>query len=198
MARVTRRAVAGMTVGFPPTCDRCKKQRDYIARNTGVVTALGGPDVEQGTQYGLPFNLGIMKNTDTESAKKFVEYLLSDGYAKALSTAGEGRFPMRNGTKDEPKKYLEQWQELEIGNVDASKQRKLTDIYDQSVLDAIENGATHIDRWGFGHRYGQLAASMATENVLARDLGPLFDGKSATTVAQTMQESAKTVAEDLE
>lgn len=190
--------IAGLDQNFPPTCKQCKKEKDYIAKNTGVVTALGGPDVEEGTQYGLPFNLGIMKNTDTEGAKKFVEYMLSDGYAKALSTAAEGRFPMRNGTKDDPTKYLEAWKELKIGNVKAAEQRKLSDVYDQSVLDAIENGATHIDRWGFGHGYGPLAASMATENVLARNVGPLFGGKSPTVVAQTMQKSAETAAKDLE
>lgn len=190
--------IAGLDANFPPTCKQCKKQKDYIAKNTGIVTALGGPDVPEGTQYGLPFNLGIMKNTNTEGAKKFVEYLLSDGYGKMLSTAAEGRFPMRNGTEDDPTKYLEEWKTLKIGNVDAADQRKLTDIYDQSVLDAIENGATHIDRWGFGHGYGELAASLATENVLARDLGPLFDGKSPTVVAETMQKSAETAAKDLE
>jgi len=190
--------IAGLDSNFPPTCKQCKKQKDFIAKNTGIVTALGGPDVEQGTQYGLPFNLGIMKNTNTEAAKKFVEYLLSDGYGKMLSTAAEGRFPMRNGTADEPTKYLEEWKTLKIGSVPAKEQRKLTDIYDQSVLDAIENGATHIDRWGFGHGYGPLAASMTTENVLARDVGPLFDGKEPTVVAQKMQKSAETAAKDLE
>lgn len=188
--------IGGLDDNFPPTCKECKKQKDFIAKNTGIITTLGGPDVPQGTQYGLPFNLGIMRNTNTDGAKQFVEYLLSEGYAKSLSTAAEGRFPMRNGNADDPEAYIKQWNELKIGNT--KMQQPILDLYGKPGLESIEKGATNIDRWGFGHGYGELAASLATQNVLAQDAEELFTGKDPAAVAKTMQQSAETSAKDLE
>ena len=89
------------------------------------VPSFSGPSGES-AQYGQVSYMGIGVTENTEEAKQFVEYWLSDGYIPWLAVAPEGKFPMRRGTQDEPTKYLEEWAALEVG---VDRTAPLSDFY---------------------------------------------------------------------
>ena len=123
--------LAGLRNDALPTCPECRSDKRFLSRNSGVVTAIKGPDGGQPTQFGEISNYVIVKGGDVDAAKQFVEYMMSDGYVDWLAVTPEGRFPARTGTKDNPKEYTEAWSRLEAG---VDTKAPLSELYPPDVV----------------------------------------------------------------
>ena len=80
--------LAGLRNDALPTCSECRDDKTFLAEHSGVVTAIKGPSGAEPTQFGEVTNFSIIKDGNTEPAKKFVEYMMSDGYIRWLAPAG--------------------------------------------------------------------------------------------------------------
>jgi hypothetical protein len=73
--------------------------KSFLAKNSGIVTAIKGPDGTEPSQFGELTSFAITKDTNKDAAKKFVEFMMNDGYVDWLALAPEGKFPVRTRTK---------------------------------------------------------------------------------------------------
>lgn len=170
--------MAGLRDDALPTCPECKDDRGYLAENTGVVTQLAGPDAPEGAQYGDETTFAIAVGADSK-ASDLVEYMMSDAYMDWISIAPEGKIPVRLGTEENPREYIDQWDKLDIG---VDEKKPFDSIYDPETIDAVRTGAEEFDRWGFGHSpeggllvggaLGELPITTAIGDVVSTDADP--------------------------
>jgi multiple sugar transport system substrate-binding protein len=177
--------LAGLRKDALPTCQQCRSDKEYLAKNSGFVTAIKGPSGGEPTQFGEVTSFVIVKDAKTDPAKRFVEFMMSDGYKEWLALSPEGKFPTRAGTKDNPKQYVDDWAKLETG-VDTKK--PLSDIYPAEVLDALSKSTDTMSRWGFQQGQGKLVGAQLNElpipKALAAMLGGQLDPEAAAKQAQ--------------
>src|SRR5829696_7499221 len=93
--------LAGLSNDARPTCPQCRADPSFLATNSGIVTAIKGPDGSQPSQFGELTCFAITKNANKDAAK-LVEFLMNDGYLDWLALAPEGKVPVRTGTTDQP------------------------------------------------------------------------------------------------
>src|SRR6478672_11388410 len=81
--------LAGLRNDALPTCKECRSNKQYLAKNTGIVSALSGPMGKGPAQYGEITSFVITDGAKAP-AKDFVQYMMSDGYLDWLALAPEG------------------------------------------------------------------------------------------------------------
>mgnify|MGYP006198076629 CR=1 FL=1 len=141
-----------------PTCPQCQGDPAFLAKNTGVVAALSGPDGGEPTTFGETASFAVLKDAATDDAKKLVEYLMTDGYRDWLAIAPEGKVPVRSGTKDNPQEYAEAWRALDVG---VDTKAPLSEFYDAETLKVVQDSPRSFSRWGFTQGKGELAGAVA-------------------------------------
>ena len=153
-----------------------------LHERTGVVTAFAGLS-GQPAQWGQVGYFGIGTKSDIEAAKRWVEFLLTDGYLKWLSLAPEAKFPLRS-------KFVDGWKNLQIG---ADRQAKISDLYPPAVIEAIIQDVEKFDRWGLAtgqgacvaHIYGTKAVIQVLSEYLSDEI------KTAEDAARIMNERVR-------
>ncbi|GAB3205135.1 ABC transporter substrate-binding protein [Marinactinospora thermotolerans] len=188
--------LAGLAPDFPPTCDECARDPRFLADNSGVALLADGAR-GGGGQYGVTLNLGVPHGADTAKARRFIEFLLGDGYLETLGVSPEGRVPMRSGTPEEPSAFTDAWADLPTGESEETR-TPLSRVYDEATISAILDGAGSFQRWGYGGPDAVLAGSLASQNALVQELGTLLSGGDAREYAEDMTRIAEEVRTDIE
>jgi multiple sugar transport system substrate-binding protein len=187
--------LAGLREDALPTCPECQQDKAFLAKNTGVVAGLTGPDGSESTTFGEVVSFAILNEASTDQAKQLVEYLMSDGYADWLAVAPEGKVPVRTGTAQDRQVYVEQWRELDAG---VDTKAPLSQFYDAETLRVVERSPETFSRWGFAQGYGELAGAVTGQLVVPKALSELVNGSGdARSAAQNANEQAATIAEEL-
>jgi multiple sugar transport system substrate-binding protein len=187
--------LAGLRNDALPTCAECREDKQWLAENSGVVTAITGPSGSEATQFGEVTNFSIIKDGNTEPAKQFVEYMMSDGYTKWLSFAPEGKFPTRAGTKDNPEEYIDAWNKLDAG---VDTKAPLSDFYPEEVLTALTKSTDTMNRWGFQQGQGQLVGAQLAELPIPKALASEISGKlTADAAAKQAQADVEEIAQSI-
>jgi multiple sugar transport system substrate-binding protein len=166
--------LAGLRNDALPTCAECREDKRFLSENSGVVTAIGGSGGGEPTQFGEIANYVIVKDGNTEPAKQFVEFMMSDGYVDWLAVTPEGRFPARFGTKDNPEEYTEAWSKLPAG---VDTKAPLSELYPPEVLEALTKSTDTMSRWGFQQGQGKIVGALAAEQPIPKALAAMLDGQ---------------------
>ncbi|MEU4337081.1 extracellular solute-binding protein [Micromonospora lupini] len=167
--------LAGLRNDAKPTCPQCQADPTFLAKNSGFVTAIKGPNGTEPAQYGEISSWAVLDGAATDPAKSFVEYMLGDGYPRWFGMSPEGRFPVRKGTPAEPEAFLTAWNTSQAG-VDAKK--PLADVYGDEVLATLRSSPDTFQRWGLSQGQGKLVGAMLGELPVPKVLGDLVSGKS--------------------
>jgi len=175
--------MAGLRDAALPTCEQCVDNISYLAENSAFVPAFAGPSGAP-AQYGQVSYMGIGMTDKTDAAKQFVEYWLSTAYVDWLSVAPEGKFPMRQGTTDNPTEYIEAWRLLETG---VDRRAPLSDYYGEEVINELITGSDSFARWGFEQGQGELVGAVYSTLVVPQTLDEVFAGMSPEDGAAEMQ-----------
>ena len=136
--------LAGLRDSAPPTINSDPTSPE-LASKTGFITNFSGPNNKKGAAWADVRYFGITADADTDEAKKFIEYSMSEGYTATLGIAPEGKFPVRRGNKSDPNAYTKAWSELPVG---VDRKAPLTDLYSADVIDNIVAGLDTANRWG--------------------------------------------------
>ena len=180
--------LAGLRNDALPTCEQCGGDPQWLAKNTGVVTAVAGPG-GQPSQFGEITSWAITKDSPrSDAAKRFVAYMMNEGYSDWLAIAPEGKIPVRSGVAD--------WGKLPAG-VDSKK--PLAEIYPADVLSALAKSPDTFQRWGFpqkqgalvGATLGELPVPKAINGLTSGELDPAGAAKRAAEDVETIQKSLK-------
>ncbi|WP_026181316.1 ABC transporter substrate-binding protein [Demetria terragena] len=185
--------LAGLRNDAAPACDQCEDDPEWLAKNSGVVTAIGGPDKPQGTTYGEVTSWSIMEGAKAADSSKLVRYMLSEGYTDWLGMAPEGKFPVRTGDADNPKRFTNAWADLKAG-VDTKK--PLSEVYDPQTISQLGSVAQRIDRWAIAEGQGGLLGPVSSQLPISKTVSELGSGAlNPTGAARTAQQDVVTIQE---
>jgi multiple sugar transport system substrate-binding protein len=182
--------MAGLRNDALPSCPECKADPEFLAKNSGIVTALTGNSGGEPAQFGELVSFAISKDSNTAAAQAFVEYMMSDGYVEWLALAPEGKFPTRLGTAENPTEYADAWGTLPAG-VDTKK--PLGEVYPKEVVDELTKSTDTMDRWGFAQGQGALVGPLLVEAPVPKALASALDGSA--TPEEAAAEALKAVEE---
>ncbi|HWI01887.1 MAG TPA: extracellular solute-binding protein [Propionibacteriaceae bacterium] len=188
--------LAGLRNDAKPSCAECKKDPEFLAKNTGVVPAITGPDGTEPAQFGEVSSWAITTTGAAEPSQKFIEYMLSDGYTDWIAIAPEGKFPVRSGTAEKPTEYVDAWQDLEVG---VDTKAPLSKFYPQEVIDILSSGADKFSRWGITQGQGDLIGASLGELPVPKAIGALTGGQvDAAGAAKQAADELRTIKKSLE
>ncbi|MFI6737914.1 ABC transporter substrate-binding protein [Nonomuraea sp. NPDC050451] len=177
--------LAGLRKDALPSCQECRADPEWLAENTGVVTALKGPDGSAPAQYGEIVSWAVTRDAAKDPSAKFIAYMMNEGYERWIGMAPEGKFPTRKGFEDK-------WNKLPAG-VDSKK--PLADIYPADVLDALRKSPDTFARWGIPQGQGKLVGATMGELPVPKALSAVVDGsltpQAAAAQAKTDVETIK-------
>jgi multiple sugar transport system substrate-binding protein len=186
--------LAGLRKDALPTCAQCKKDPEWLAQNTGILTQMQGPSGPNPAAWGEVVSWNVLKDASPK-AKDFVTYMMTEGYLPWLEIAPEGKMPARSGTAGNPKEYADGWTKLTAG---VDKKELLTKVYPAEVLNTIVASPGNFERWGIPQNQGALAAAVAGQYVVPQALAKMLNsGASAADAANEAQKGAEQVQKDL-
>jgi multiple sugar transport system substrate-binding protein len=84
--------LAGLRKDALPTCAQCKKDPEWLAQNTGILTQMQGPSGPNPAAWGEVVSWNVLKDASPK-AKDFVTYMMTEGYLPWLEIAPEGKMP---------------------------------------------------------------------------------------------------------
>ncbi len=165
--------LAGLRDSAPPTINDDPTSR-ALADKTGIVTTFAGPSNPDGAAWADIRYFGITADADIDPAIEFVKFSMNDGYAKTLSIAPEGKFPVRRGNADDPDAFVKAWSALPVG---VDRKAPLSDIYPAEVIEEIVGGLNTADRWGVADGQLALASKMINSQAMNRIVRRYIDGE---------------------
>lgn len=165
--------LAGLRDSAPPTINDDPTSTE-LASKTGIVTKFSGPSNADGAAWADVRYFGITSDADTDAAMEFVNYALSEGYGQTLAIAPEGKFPVRQGTADNPNEYADLWSTLPVG---VDRKAPLADLYPQEMIDEIVAGLNVGQRWGVSEGQLALASKIVNSQVINRVVRQFIDGE---------------------
>ncbi|HEX6074335.1 MAG TPA: extracellular solute-binding protein [Micromonosporaceae bacterium] len=187
--------MAGLRNDAKPSCPECEKDSAFLAKNSGFVTAVKGPDGGEPAGYGELTSWAITNGAD-KAAKDFVKFMMDDGYLEWLGVAPEGKFPARKGTATDPEKFSDGWNGLSAG-VDTKK--PLSDVYPADVLDSLRNSPDAFARWGITQGQGKLVGATLGELPVPKAINALAGGQTdAAGACKQATEAVKSIQTSLE
>lgn len=164
--------MAGLRDNAFPACPECADDPAFLAANSGIVPAYAGP-MGAPAQYGQVSYMGITSTADVPAVTEFLKFWFDDGYLDWLSVSPEGKLPMRQGTADEPSKFIEGWKQLQTG---VDRKATLGEFYGDEVIDTLIKGAADFQRWGFTQGQGALVTVVYESLVVPQTLRDVLDG----------------------
>jgi multiple sugar transport system substrate-binding protein len=187
--------MAGLRNDALPTCPECKGDPAYLAKNSGIVTAISGPG-GQPAQFGEITSWAIAKTgEETENARKFTAFMMNEGYTDWLGIAPEGKFPVRKGDKTTADKFTTAWNDLPAG-VDTKK--PLGDVYPAEVIKVLQDSPDTFQRWGFPQKQGALVGATLGELPVPKAISALTGGEGdAAAAAKRAAEDVRTIQKSL-
>ncbi|MFF8780137.1 ABC transporter substrate-binding protein [Streptomyces sp. NPDC015140] len=180
--------LAGLRKDALPSCPQCAKDPQYLSDNSGIVTAMKGPDAEEAAQFGEITSWVTTKTAETAASREFIEYMMGTGYESWFGMAPEGKIPVRKGTAADPRRYLEAWRHSEIG-VDTRK--PLDEVFPDSLLDQLADGVSNMRRWGISQGEGALVGATNGELPVPKAVGAMTSGQ------RTPSEAARDADEEV-
>jgi multiple sugar transport system substrate-binding protein len=188
--------LAGLRKDALPSCPDCKKDRHFLSRNSGVVTAMKGPDGKDPAQFGEITSWAVTKTAETKASRSFVEYMMNTGYQDWLGMSPEGKIPVRSGTPDAPTTFEQAWRSSKIG-VDTRK--PLNEVYSDKLLDQLLDGVTNMKRWGITQGQGVLVGATNGELPVPKAIGAMTSGQaSPKEAAQKADEDVSALSKSLQ
>lgn len=183
--------LAGLRKDALPSCAQCKADPAWLAKNSGVVTSVKGPDGAEPSSFGEVVSWAVTSSAPKDEAAKFIQYMLSDAYSDWLAIAPEGKVPTRQGTKAGDTSYFDSWQKLKAG---VDTKAPLSDFYGADVLKAVQESPEQFSRWGLTQGQGALVGAIQGPRPIAGAVSDLATGKST---GQQAADSAQKAVEDI-
>ncbi|MEM1064766.1 MAG: extracellular solute-binding protein [Pseudomonadota bacterium] len=165
--------LAGLRDSAPPTINDDPTSPE-LASKTGIVTNFSGPSNPDGAAWADIRYFGVTADANTDIAMDFIEFSMSDGYTETLAIAPEGKFPVRNGTAENPSEFADAWAMLDVG---IDRRAPLGELYDAAMIEEIVGGLDVAQRWGVADGQLALASRMINSQAINRIVRQYIDGE---------------------
>jgi multiple sugar transport system substrate-binding protein len=186
--------MAGLRDDTKPSCDECKDDPAYLAKNSGLVGPLTGA-AGTPSQFGAVSTVNISVDAPTEDAQKLAEFMLSDGYVRWLGLSPQGKYPVRAGDSSDPEKFQTAWAGLESG---VDSKAPLTEFYSEESVASLADGVANFQRWGFAQGQGALIGALRGEQPIAKAVADVIGGKDPAEAAEEVQSTVEEIQSGLQ
>ncbi|MBE2314343.1 extracellular solute-binding protein [Solirubrobacter sp. CPCC 204708] len=186
--------MAGLRADTKPSCEECKDDPAFLAKNSGLVGPLTGAGGTP-SQFGSVSTVNISVDAPTEDAQKLAEFMLSDGYVRWLGLSPQGKYPVRAGDSSDPKKFQTAWAGLESG---VDTKAPLTEFYSEDSVASLADGVANFQRWGFAQGQGALMGALRGEQPIASAVADVIGGKDPAEAAKEVQSTVEEIQSGLE
>jgi multiple sugar transport system substrate-binding protein len=180
--------MAGLRKDALPTCPQCASDPAYLAKNSGIVTSLQGPSGSGPATFGEITSWTIPSQAVTDPAKKFVDYMMTDGYLPWIEIAPEGKIPVRTGDQPGDTTNTDAWSKMKVG---VDSKAPLSKFYSQDVIDALTSGADNLSRWAIPQGQGDLLGAIQGTQPVAAAVNEVSTGTSAADAAKKAADANK-------
>ena len=180
--------MAGLRKDALPTCPQCKSDPAFLAKNSGVVTSIEGPSGSGPATFGEVTSWTIPSGSDTASAKKFVNYMMTTGYLPWIKIAPEGKIPVRTGDKPGSTIYSDAWSKMKVG---VDTKAPLSKYYSPAVINALTSGANNLSRWAIPQGQGDLLGAIQGEQPVANAVNEVSNGTNGAQAAAKAADAIK-------
>jgi multiple sugar transport system substrate-binding protein len=138
----------------------------------------------------------VTADAPTDAATQFVTYMMSDGYEQWIGFAPEGKVPTRQGSAEEPTRFIDAWATLPAG---VDTKAPLSDFYSAEVLDALRNAPDTISPWGIPQGQGALVGASLGELPVPQAISAMTGGElDPQQAAQQAADALREIASSLE
>ena len=152
------------------------------------MTSIQGPSGSGPATFGEVTSWTIPSDSATGSAKKFVDYMMTDGYQPWIEIAPEGKIPVRTGEKAGATTYSDAWSKMKVG---VDTKAPLSKFYSPDVIKALTSGADNLSRWAIPQGQGDLLGAIQGEQPVAGAVNEVANGTSATDAAAKAADAIK-------
>jgi multiple sugar transport system substrate-binding protein len=166
-------SLAGLRSDVTPNCPQCKADKTFLSKNSGIVTALKGPDGATPAQFGEISSWTITRTANATAAEKFVRFMMDGGYEGWIGMEPEGKIPVRTGTAADPHKYVDDWRTMKIGVTTFEPMNRL---FSSSLLDQLLAGVGNMRRWGISEGQGALVGATEGSLPVPKAIGSMAGG----------------------
>ncbi|MDQ0989185.1 ABC transporter substrate-binding protein [Streptomyces sp. V3I7] len=180
--------LAGLRKDALPSCPECKKDPEFLSRNSGIVTAMKGPDATAPAQFGEITSWTVTRTAETAASRKFITYMMGKGYEDWFGMAPEGKIPVRTGTAAEPRRFVDAWRGSSMG-VDSRK--PMNQVFSDALLGQLLDGVGKMRRWGIAQGQGALVGATNGELPVPKAVGAMTSGQVSP------REAAREAAEEV-
>ncbi len=187
--------LAGLRDDAKPSCPQCQGDPTFLSKNTGVVTALQGPDGASPTVYGEVTSWVLTAASSPSPAQRFVEYMLTDGYLPWIAIAPEGKVPVRTGTAADQRRYTDRWSTLDVG---VDSRAPLSKFYPPAVIDEVTKGPNELSRWAIPQGQGDLLGALQGEQPVAEAVNQVSNGTDPRQAAKDASDTIVSIQESLQ
>ncbi|MEU3624918.1 bicyclomycin resistance protein [Amycolatopsis coloradensis] len=186
--------LGGLREDALPACAECVGDPGFLARNSGVVSAIAGTAAEP-AQYGELTSWTVPVGGKREEAQRFVQYMMENqAYVDWLGMAPEGKIPARRGDPSDPERFLDAWERLPAG---VDTKRPLAEIYPPEVLRALRESPERFRRWGFDQGQGLLMGATLAEMPVPKAVDAMLGGTEPGEAAEEAAEEVRSIQTSL-
>jgi multiple sugar transport system substrate-binding protein len=160
-----------------------------LDQKSGIMTTLAGSGpAANAASFGNITVLGVTSAADREAAAAFANYWFNEGYPTWLAEETERKVPMRFGTNEEPRLFIDNW-----GRTPIVAEENLVDLYGEQTVSLLRDGVANTERWGFREGQGALVGKLYENLTLSVVLQEMLSGYFNS--AKTIQEATDRVIE---
>ncbi len=185
--------MAGLRDDTRPSCPECKKDRTFLAENSGLVGPLS--DAGEPSQFGSVSTFNISVDAKKAAAQKLVEFMMTDGYVRWLGLSPQGKYPVRSGDAQDPEKFTQAWERLRSG---VDRKARLSSVYSEESIASLGEGVQQFQRWGFAQGQGALVGALTGEQPVAKAVADVIGGKDPAEAAKETQATIEEIQSGLE
>ncbi|MEJ2748944.1 MAG: hypothetical protein P8183_13720 [Anaerolineae bacterium] len=165
--------LAGLDETTPPTCAECRADPGYLAQHSGILTTIRGSGaLAQPANLSEISYLGITSAADQETAAAFVRYWFNEGYDNWLSVESERKVPMRWGTAEQPRQFIDAWGSQPLTPDGPS----LNDLYGAELVAQLRDNVLPSPRWGLAQGQGALVTQLYEDLTISVTLQEMLSG----------------------
>ena len=156
--------MAGLRNDALPTCPECKKDPGFLAKNSGVVTAIQGPSGSAPATFGEVTSWTIA--AEARRRGRGLRRVRDDRRLRALDrdrTRGQGAGALRArvGIDRVRRRVGLAWTSA------STPRRRSSEFYGQDVIDALTAGTDTLSRWAISQGQGDLLGAIQGEQPVA-------------------------------
>jgi multiple sugar transport system substrate-binding protein len=186
--------MAGLRDDTRPSCPQCRRDRAFLARNSGLIGPISGGGGEP-SQFGSVSTSNITVDANKKASQALVEFLMGDGYVRWLGLSPQGKFPVRSGDAEDPQRFVDSWERLRSG---VDRTAPLSEFYSEESIAQLREGVQRFQRWGFAQGQGALVGALSGEQPVAKAVAAVIGGEDPADAAKDAQAQIEEIQAGIE